>query len=94
MRINKGVALSVGLLASVSLGIAQKPDTSQYLTKFTIQDLTQERRVRGIQNQKGGVMRRFKRAIGLMVFALSSISAQFFEVLSPYSKRPDLNQIS
>jgi len=52
MRINKGVALSMGLLASVSLGIAQKSDTSQHLTKFTIQDLTQERRVRGIQNKR------------------------------------------
>ena len=45
MRINKGVALSMGLLASVSLGIAQKPDTSQYLTKSTIQDMIQERKV-------------------------------------------------
>ena len=65
MRINKGVALSIGLLASVSLGITQKPDTSQYLTKFTTQDLTQERRVREIQNQKGGVMNRFNKAIRL-----------------------------
>ena len=43
MKINKGVALSVGLLASVSLGIAQKSDTSQYLTKFPIQDISQEK---------------------------------------------------
>ena len=43
MRINKGVALSMGLLASVSLGIAQESDTSQYLTKFPIQDISQGR---------------------------------------------------
>jgi len=55
MRINKGVALSMGLLASVSLGITQESDTSQYLIKFTIQDITQERRVREIQNKKGGL---------------------------------------
>ena len=45
MRINKGMALSIGLLASVSLGIAKKSDTSQYLTKSTIQDMIQERKV-------------------------------------------------
>ena len=84
MGINKGVALSMELLASVSSGIAQKSDTSQCLTKSTIQDMIQERKV-----YEG-----FKRAIGLIVFALSSISVQSFEAAFPYSGVPELSQMA
>jgi len=39
-------------------------------------------------------MREFKKAIGLMVFALSSISAQSFEAAFPHSGVPELSQMA